>query len=273
MLLLAACSAESSGGGGGTCTQTEPVECRTPDGDLVGCCPAAHPVCSPDGLKCLDFASGGAQNGGGSGGGGATGGNPNGGSGALGGDGGTPSGGTTSTGGGGFGATGGSGGFGATGASGGTGATGGGGTGGAPSCIDSGFEPNETEFDAYQLAAVTDCDGTGSSVSGKLDGQSDIDYYSFFGNDVGGCFVDPGIKTGAKVRLCVFVDCPGIAVSCSQGTPATSPDGNPGCCVPSGGSVAPTVDCNGFTEGATMYLRIDQGPSNQCTSYVVDYHY
>ncbi|MCK6536353.1 MAG: hypothetical protein L6Q84_25575, partial [Polyangiaceae bacterium] len=155
------------------------------------------------------------------------------------------------------------------------GGTGGGGTGGTggSSCVDKGFEPNETESAATALGTINDCDGSGSTASGKLDGSSDVDYYSFFGTDQTGCVVGPVASTTAKVRLCLFADCASAKVSCSSGTPSTSPGGRPGCCVPAGGKVDLSLDCTGWTDDATIYVRVDQGAANACTAYSVDYHY
>jgi hypothetical protein len=75
------------------------------------------------------------------------------------------------------------------------------------------------------------------------------------------------------VRLCLFAECPGATVSCTSGTPNTSPGGRPGCCVPSGGTVNMTLDCTGWTDDATIYIRVDQGATNVCTAYSVAYHY
>ena len=141
------------------------------------------------------------------------------------------------------------------------------------SCVDVGFEPNENESGATNLGTINDCDGSGSTASGKLNGASDVDYYSFFGNDTAGCVVGPVASTTAKVRLCLFADCAGAKVSCSSGTPNTSPGGRPGCCVTAGGKVDMSLDCTGWTDSATIYMRVDQGAANVCTSYSVDYHY
>ena len=61
MLLVSACAGGEDATGAASCSGNEPIECRTPEGDLVGCCPNALPICSPDGHKCLDFGSGGSD--------------------------------------------------------------------------------------------------------------------------------------------------------------------------------------------------------------------
>ncbi|MCC6663473.1 MAG: hypothetical protein IT375_07000 [Polyangiaceae bacterium] len=279
-----ACAGEPAEDMAVSCSAEEPHECPSPEGVILGCCPDSHPICSADGTQCFEWGStggGGSPSGGGgapSGGGGSPsggGGSPSGGGGAPSGGGGSPSGGGGSPSGGGGSPSGGGGS-----PSGGTGGTGGGGTGGGgtggtggSSCVDKGFEPNETESAATALGTINDCDGSGSTASGKLDGSSDVDYYSFFGTDQAGCVVGPVASTTAKVRLCLFADCASAKVSCSSGTPSTSPGGRPGCCVPAGGKVDLSLDCTGWTDDATIYVRVDQGAANACTAYSVDYHY
>jgi hypothetical protein len=140
-------------------------------------------------------------------------------------------------------------------------------------CTDPGFEPNESESSATDLGAYTDCDGTGTSISAMLDGDSDVDFYFFDGTDESGCLVDPTGITGAGVRLCLFATCPGASVSCSAGQSATSPGGHAGCCTPSGGTVTLDVNCSGLSDDSTVYIRVDQPTTNACTPYSVDFHY
>ena len=265
VFFAAACS--SDGGSSTTvCSADEPVQCYSPDNQLVGCCPLGND-CSSDGTQCIPSGTGGSAGAGtggaagGTGGVGASGGAGGGNGGSGGGVGG--SGGAGGSGGG----VGGSGGVGGTGGAGGTG-----GVGGAPSCDDPGFEPNESEATAVDFGTIDDCDGSGSSVSAKLDGPSDADFYTYFGTDVGGCLVDATAVTGANVRLCVFATCSGSSISCNQGSPSTSPAGHQGCCVTSGGTVSLGVNCSGFSDDADVYVRVDQG-GNACTPYTVDFHY
>ena len=62
-------------------------------------------------------------------------------------------------------------------------------------------------------------------------------------------------------------------MSSPQGAGGATPNGNPGCCVPAGGTVELNLNCNGITDSATNYVRVDDGASNQCTAYQIDYHY
>jgi len=139
--------------------------------------------------------------------------------------------------------------------------------------VSPGTEPNDLETNAKHLGTVGDCDfGSSDTLSDKLDGNQDVDFFTFFGTD-GTCVVDPTVSTAAPVRLCLFADCPNLVLTCSQGTAATSPNGRQGCCVDSGGTVKPSIDCKGISDDATMYIRVDKGSLNQCIAYDVDYHY
>jgi hypothetical protein len=244
---LGACGSDGSADSGPpTCSGSKPIECRTPEGVLVGCCPEAHPVCSADGKSCTDFGlggSGGSGNRGGSDTGGVGGSSASGGSGATGGS------------------SGGTGGTGATGATGGTGAT----------CADT-DEPANDEKSAMNLGAIDDCDGSGSSVDGVLDGKNDVDWFVFWGKDTLGCIVDPFASSGVKARVCVFADCASATVSCSSGTIAASPLGRPGCCVSEGGQISLSLGCNGIDDSASIYIRVDQAAQDVCQAYTVDYH-
>ncbi len=257
--LSAALGAACAGGdevpsGPGSCSDPTPVECRSPEGKLLGCCPNAHPVCSLDGKSCGNFGSGGGGAGGSAGSAGAAGG---GGTGALGGSGGIS----------------GSGGTAAVGGSGGTGGTGGG-TGGTGASCDDPDEPHDTESTSLYLGAIDDCDSSGSSVDGVLDGTGDVDWFTFWGNDVSGCVVDPFASTTANVRLCVYAECASAQVSCGAGSIAASPLGSlPGCCLSGGGQLPVSLGCNGLDDSAMVYIRVDQPAQNQCLSYNVAYHY
>ena len=260
--MLGACGAQDDGASGVTsCGGNTPIECRSPEGKLQGCCAQAHPVCSLDGLSCGDFGSGGSS---GSGAAGASGGS----SGAAGHAGGN--GGSSAGGGGGTGGSGGSGGAGAAGGA--AGSAGTGGTGGTGATCNDPDEPNDSENAAKNLGAISDCDTDATSVAGVLDGKTDVDWFTYYGNDTS-CIVDPFASTSANVRLCLFADCPSAQVSCSAGSIAASPLGRPGCCVLGGGQLPLSLNCNGINDSAAMYLRIDQPAQNQCVAYTVDYHF
>jgi hypothetical protein len=266
-LLSLACGSDGAGGGQLVCSAEMPVQCHE-DGTIVGCCPAEAPICAPEGCLAAGGASGTGGGGGVAGQGGGLGGDGGFGGGGAGGD--AASGGSSGGSGGGFGGAGtGGGGSGGTAGSGGAPS---GGTGGTP-CTDPGFEPNESEGSATNLGTINDCDSSGSSVSAKLDGNQDIDFYVFAGTDIAGCLVDPKASTSASIRLCMFATCPGAAIKCTQGTAAQSPAGYAGCCVPAGGTVQLDVNCSGFSDNATVYVRVDQPSANACTAYTVSYNY
>ena len=147
-------------------------------------------------------------------------------------------------------------------------------------CNDPGDEPNDTESTATPLATIDDCDGSGSSFGGVLDGGSDVDWYKYTGEDALGCVVDATralTSSGGSVRLCKYAQCSNnndAAISCPGGTSAaTSPDGRPGCCGTSGFDMAP--DCASFPstdDSSIIYIRVDQ-PGGDCVSYSIDYHF
>jgi hypothetical protein len=271
--MVAACSSDEGSGGALVCNADQPVQCLDPSGRVTACCPLSHPICSADGTECLaqgGGASGATSSGGAPAGGaaGSTGGvaGEGGSAGAFAGSsglGGSGLGGVAGAGAGGLGGSSGSSG-GSAGTGGGTGAAGG-------SCTDVGYEPNETEATATDLGTINDCDGSGSSVAARLDGASDVDFYKFRGTDRIGCYVDPTAETGARVRICVFANCPGANVTCKeQSTPATSPAGYKGCCKDQGGKVVADLTCSSG-DNADVYIRLDR--ATECTSYVVNYHY
>ena len=44
--LAAACAAEPSDDTTTSCSAGEPIECPSPEGKILGCCPESHPVCA-----------------------------------------------------------------------------------------------------------------------------------------------------------------------------------------------------------------------------------
>lgn len=273
LLVTAAVSAcgsdDSSGGGSNSCPASTPIECRGGGSELLGCCPTTHPVCSADGLSC-QASAGGASGSGGASSGGASGSSSGGFGGSVGGSssGGASSGGASGSGGT---ATGGTSSGGASGSGG--GATGGvSGTGGA-SCVDVGYEPNETSGTAVDVGpGITACDDTGKVVFAKLDGTTDVDWYTYFGTETA-CFVDPAVTLDVNARVCMYFTCNGITVSCKgSSTPDNSGPG-PGCCNSNGGSLVATPNCSGLDDSATVYIRVDQSSKNQCVDYSIDFHF
>lgn len=154
-----------------------------------------------------------------------------------------------------------------TGSGGGSGAAGGAGASGA--CA--GTEPNDAPNTAVALTTVGDCSAD-KTLSAGLSGAADVDFYAFDGTD-DACVVNPAASTSAKVRLCMYATCPGIALSCTTGTPS-SVGTLDGCCTgPSGGDVALSIDCNGISDDAKVYLRVDGGTAGECRAYSVTYTY
>ena len=146
-----------------------------------------------------------------------------------------------------------------------------------PSCDDTGIgEPNDSESKAFTLAAIDDCDGSGSSLQGVIAGPDDADWYKYSGDDTSFCSVDAtrDLTSTDSLRICKFAQCvSGTATpDCPLGTAAdTSPDGRPGCCSLQGFSMG--VDCSGIDDDATIFVRIDSIDGADCASYSLDYHY
>jgi hypothetical protein len=176
------------------------------------------------------------------------------------------------------------GGFGAYGA-GGTGGQGATGAGGSD-CVDIGIgEANETEQTAFSLSipALTDCDSDGGVVSGVIAGPSDVDWFTYRGNDTSLCSVDPYVffdTSDPGVRICLFLECeagPTELTACPVGSDASvSPGGRAGCCNTSGFDIADSFNCSGsIDDNAYVYMRVDhpQAPPDTCDSYVLSYHY
>ena len=162
----------------------------------------------------------------------------------------------------------------------GSGSTGSGSTGGSLMCTDAN-EPNESESNAKGLGIIDDCDGSGSSVSGQLEGANDVDWFSYSASDVFGCVVDPSrnVISSGSVRFCKFIDCASGTAdisSCPGGAfSSTSPGGHPGCCKV-GSNLSNfdlSIDCSGTDDSAQVLMRVDQGPAGVCTTYTIDYHY
>lgn len=144
-------------------------------------------------------------------------------------------------------------------------------------CQDTGAEPNDTEQTAKNLGTIDDCDGSGSSFSGVINGPSDVDWYKYFAQDAFGCQVGPSrsVQFMAAARICKFVECQdgsSPSVTCPAGTVgATSPEGRPGCCGSEGFDM--DLDCSSISDDTIMYIRIDDPNGADCTPYTVDYHY
>lgn len=117
---------------------------------------------------------------------------------------------------------------------------------------------------------VTDCDGSGSSVSGTLETPDDVDYFRFHGEDTVLCRQGAVASTTSSVRLCMLPKCDDgtyPAITCTKGLKSTV-DGRAMCC---GTSLDVDFNCSGTNDSADVYLRVSG--TSVCKSYVVSYHY
>lgn len=149
-----------------------------------------------------------------------------------------------------------------------------------PACNDGGpGEPNDSESSAHDLGTIGDCDDEGGSVSGVLDGPTDVDWYTYFGSDGTGCTVDPDrtVTSSHPIRVCKFIQCEDNQENdfeCPGGTmTATSPDGRPGCCSTSALDFELTCGSSSLnSDNANIYIRIDT-TTNECVTYTLTYAY
>lgn len=140
-------------------------------------------------------------------------------------------------------------------------------------------EPNDAEDASDELPEFADQCDVDSSLSGVLSGDADVDWLSYRGgtNDLI-CSNDPTVEVVASgpVRFCQYVDCiegdPSTG-QCPSGTTADTSDegGRPGCCT-DGEDVAFTMSV-GCSSDAEVFMRVDQGEADVCTTYSVSYHF
>lgn len=147
-----------------------------------------------------------------------------------------------------------------------------GGGGGVMMC-DGTDEPNDSEDTARDLGAINDCDSNGAQIAFSLE-PGDVDWFRYEGSDDFGCVVDPTrtLTSTGDLRMCKFAECldGDVDVTCEDGSsPATSPNGHPGCCHDRGFGM--DIDCPGVDDDAVITIRFDQHTG--CTGYVLDYHY
>jgi hypothetical protein len=148
-------------------------------------------------------------------------------------------------------------------------------------CPNDAFEPNEAEASAHDLGALTDCDDTGGTLQGVLDGVSDADWFRYDAADTVSCKVDPTrtVVSQGPIRVCKFFECtspgPSVQVTCLDGSlDDVSPQGRSGCCSDHGFSTK--LDCgNGFggDDSATVYVRVDTSKPGVCLAYGLAYHF
>ncbi len=161
--------------------------------------------------------------------------------------------------------------------------TGSGGAGGAAECLDIGLgEPNESESQAFELknGAITECNDQGGTLKGII-ASGDTDWFRYEGDDgLGLCVVDPSRTLSPDdqgLRVCVYPECfaGGTKFTCpSPTTPDTSPSLRPGCCHNQGFTIT-NLNCPGFDEHVTVYIRVDHPNANAstCVSYELGYHF
>jgi hypothetical protein len=154
-------------------------------------------------------------------------------------------------------------------------------TTGGLTCDDPGPEPNGSEVNAIDLGDQG-CGAMAQTVEGVLDGEDDIDWFSYHGVWSGLCLVGPNTRhtltASDGVRLCVFVDCDqGEAnIDCPNGTTETdSPGGgHPGCCGEDVTNLNFNFGCGILTPNdARLFIRVDQAPADACVEYSVAYDY
>lgn len=144
-----------------------------------------------------------------------------------------------------------------------------------PTCVDMGREPNDKEADAISLGTISDCDGDGSSVSGIMIGDEDLEWFKFGGNDKFGCTVNPSVSISADsgYHFCMFVSCGSPSASCPGGTEsAKSPSGKPGCCATNTKGFEMKIGCSGVNDDSTILLRLSR-KTDACIEWKMSYHY
>ncbi len=165
---------------------------------------------------------------------------------------------------------------------------GGGGTGGSVTGCDTGpGEPsNNAEATAAPLPAMDDADPSPHpQISGVINGNSDVDWYTYTGSDGVGV-VDPHVTfpSDLGLRLCSYFECLALntLVTCPAGATADrSSAGRLGCCVNAGTVSLSVFDVycgeagGGNDDSLRVFIRVD-GPglsASTCVPYTVDYHF
>jgi hypothetical protein len=143
-------------------------------------------------------------------------------------------------------------------------------------------EPNNTEAQAHWLPGITDHDSDGSSIMGKLDGSSDVDWFAYEGTDVWNAIVNPWASLNVNaLELCIHAEClnglENTDVSCPQGTTQQpSPAGRPGCCGTNTGSgFELNLSCAGWfgDDSAHIYMRVSGAQAGVCQNFTLSYHF
>ncbi|MDC0673167.1 hypothetical protein [Nannocystis radixulma] len=152
-----------------------------------------------------------------------------------------------------------------------------------PMCMDPGPEPNEAEDESIDLGDQH-CKDPPKKFSGMLDGDTDVDWFRFFGDFSGNSCNDNDpdgtasiiVNTDGPLEVCMFADCDidgDTVFTCPNGTTSTlSLEGRKGCC--GTGSMNYSINCQaGGDESAMLYVRLRNGPADACLEYEVEYNF
>lgn len=138
-------------------------------------------------------------------------------------------------------------------------------------------EPNETQGNAHPLPTLRDDAGL-AYVCEALGSPGDVDWFTLDTLDVILGKVAPKITVDpAGPNVCVYFQCKqgSTGVTCPEGTTASNaPLGQQGCC--GGATFEPAIDCNGFDEDATMWLKVSRPAEPalpDCLNYQLGYEY
>lgn len=144
-------------------------------------------------------------------------------------------------------------------------------------CTGDMYEPNDTEVTAYPLGTIDECDTSGSTLGAVASGMGDVDWYEYSGTSTLTCTADPTVTVDATgLEACIFVICAeGTTTlsSCTNGSPATSAAGTPGCCTTGTASMTAQMSCSSTTNDANVYMRVTQPSSDTCIPYDLAYHF
>jgi len=152
------------------------------------------------------------------------------------------------------------------------GGDGGGGSPPAPVCSDSSDAPN-SESAVHSSFSTDDGVDTATTISGVMNGASDVDWYRGQVADTSFSLLQPNIENKTNgTELCVFAKCPGATtVTCSAGYAATSENGEAGCCASGAGAANPKWNCTGtVNDSATLTFRV-KSTGNACVPYSFSY--
>ncbi len=139
---------------------------------------------------------------------------------------------------------------------------------GEPACADGNDAPDVQA--SASLVPIT-ANGIARSVSGVLDGASDVDWYAFdiTGSPTTVVYVDENLP----VKVCVYYECKAgtLSLTCKAGSsPGTDQYGNKGCCAigsaSTRASVATTMYCASAPDDSWTDVSISS-LADQCANY------